>query len=90
MTDERPNPSTSVDPPGVPSTPVSTLLAPSPVLLSAAVHPAVFPLHGAVRTPVPHWVVLLGAVPALWLLVAAVVVAVDRLHRRVRRSESAD
>jgi hypothetical protein len=47
-------------------------------------------LHGAVRTPVPHWVVLLGAVPALWLLAAAAVVAVDRLHRRFRRFEGAD
>jgi hypothetical protein len=49
------------------------------------------PLHGgAVQTPVPHWAVLLAVVPALWLLIAAAVVAVDRLHRRLLRSRSPD
>lgn len=37
-------------------------------------------LHGtAPSTPVPHWVVLLVVVPALWLLVGGTVLAVDRL-----------
>ncbi len=37
------------------------------------------PLHGAASsTPVPHWVVLLLAVPALWLAVAVLVVVADR------------
>ena len=90
MPDDQHRSSTAVALPGVPLTAVSTLLAPSPVLLSAAVHPVAVPLHGAVRTPVPHWVVLLGVVPALWLLAAAAVVAVDRLHRRFRRSDGAD
>lgn len=40
-------------------------------------------LHGAgsagASPPVPHWVVLLAAVPALWLVIAGAVAAVDRL-----------
>ncbi|WP_372910917.1 hypothetical protein [Salinigranum sp.] len=37
-------------------------------------------LHGTVpSTPVPHWVVLLVAVPSLWLLVGGTVLVVDRL-----------
>lgn len=40
---------------------------------------SVAPLHGAAfSTPVPHWVVLMLAVPALWLVVGVLVFAVDR------------
>ena len=30
-------------------------------------------------SPVPHWVALLTVVPALWLVIGAVVVLLDRL-----------
>lgn len=41
------------------------------------------PLHGtAPASPVPHWVVLLVSVPALWLGIGATVIAIDRLLRR--------
>ncbi|WP_135362909.1 hypothetical protein [Halosimplex halophilum] len=47
-------------------------------VLSAPLHWC--PLHGVgASPPVPHWVVLLAAVPTFWLLVAALVLAVDRL-----------
>ncbi|WP_225336352.1 hypothetical protein [Halomicrobium urmianum] len=39
-------------------------------------------LHGAPSPPVPHWLVLLVVVPALWLLVTGAVLAVDRLLER--------
>ena len=39
-------------------------------------------LHGA--PPVPHWVVLLTVVPALWLLIGSVVALLDRLLRWMR------
>jgi len=35
-------------------------------------------LHGATQTAVPHWVVLLVAVPLLWLTISCGVVLVDR------------
>jgi len=41
-------------------------------------------LHaGPQATPVPHWVVLLVAVPSLWVLVGGGVLLADRLLRRV-------
>jgi hypothetical protein len=41
-------------------------------------------LHGAsASVPVPHWVVLLVAVPALWLAISGTVVVVDRLLARI-------
>jgi hypothetical protein len=41
-------------------------------------------LHGAVLSPpVPHWLVLLVVVPALWLVVGAAVVGTDRLLHRL-------
>lgn len=40
-------------------------------------------LHGAATTPVPHWAVLLVAVPALWLLVWTGVAVLGRLLDRV-------
>lgn len=41
-------------------------------------------LHGAASpVPVPHWVVLLVAVPLLWLLVGGVVLAIDRVLGRL-------
>jgi hypothetical protein len=55
-------------------------------MLTPSVPPLVGPLpgpvllHGTVPSaPVPHWVVLLVVVPALWLLVGGTVLAVDRL-----------
>lgn len=50
--------------------------------LLAAGPPVSTPLHGAASTPVPHWVVLLVAVPALWLVVAGCVLLADRLLGR--------
>lgn len=45
--------------------------------------PLLLLLHGATSNPpVPHWLVLLVVVPALWLLVLGAVRAVDRLLRR--------
>ncbi|SFH06363.1 hypothetical protein SAMN04488063_0060 [Halopelagius inordinatus] len=42
------------------------------------------PLHGtAAPGPVPHWVVLLVAVPALWLFIGGAVLAADRLLGRL-------
>ena len=41
---------------------------------------AATPAHGvASAQPVPHWLVLLVAVPTLWLSIGGAVVAVDRL-----------
>ncbi len=41
---------------------------------------AVTPVHGPPSAqPVPHWVVLLAVVPALWLCLGGAVVVVDRL-----------
>jgi hypothetical protein len=38
------------------------------------------PLHGALSgQPVPHWVVLLVAVPALWLCIGGAVLVIDGL-----------
>ncbi len=53
----------------------------SPSLLPLSV---VGPLHaGAPSIPIPHWVVLLAAVPALWLVIGAGVLAADRLLQRL-------
>lgn len=42
------------------------------------------PLHGATApAPVPHWVVLLVAVPALWMFISGAVLAADRLLDRL-------
>lgn len=58
---------------------VTNLHTPVPLALTLPVGP----LHGAVpSTPVPHWVVLLVVVPALWLVIGATVVGVDLLLRR--------
>lgn len=49
-----------------------------------------FLLHGAPRAPpppVPHWVVLLVTVPALWLVIAGTVLVVDRLLGRLEADE---
>lgn len=55
----------------------------SSLLSSLGLPGQVGPLHGAVSsTPVPHWLVLLVVVPALWLLVGGIVFAIDRLLRR--------
>ena len=43
-------------------------------------------LHGVPQRsppPVPHWVVLLVVVPALWLVISAAVLVVDRLLQRL-------
>jgi len=41
-------------------------------------------LHGTAQTPaVPYWVVLLVAVPLLWMTISCVVVLLDRFVRRV-------
>ncbi|WP_408960350.1 hypothetical protein [Natrinema sp. 74] len=43
------------------------------------------PLHGAPPgnpTPVPHWVVLLAVVPALWFVIGGTVLVVDRVLQR--------
>ena len=38
------------------------------------------PLHGwSATTPMPHWVVLLAAVPCLWLAIGGGVVVVERV-----------
>ena len=45
------------------------------------------PLHGAPPgQPVPHWVVLLVAVPALWLCIGGAVLVVKRLFDRIENS----
>lgn len=42
------------------------------------------PLHGTVSSPpVPHWVVLLVVVPALWLFIGGAVLVLDRFLQAV-------
>lgn len=58
---------------------------PSIVCLSPFLGLAPVVLHGAGQQPpqVPHWMVLLVAVPALWLVVGGAVVGIDRLLDRL-------
>ena len=52
--------------------------------MPASVDSAACLLRGASTSiPVPHWVVLLVAVPALWLATGGAVIAVGRLLARV-------
>ncbi|ELY66337.1 hypothetical protein C489_13306 [Natrinema versiforme JCM 10478] len=44
------------------------------------------PLHGppqAPPTPVPHWVVLLVIVPALWVIIGGIVILIDQILQRI-------
>ena len=48
---------------------------------------AVTPVHGVPSAqPIPHWLVLLVAVPALWLCIAGAVLVVDGLFDWIENS----
>ena len=49
-------------------------------MASPAIGGWLLPLHGwSATTPMPHWVVLLAAVPCLWLAIGGGVVVVERV-----------